>query len=212
MLETVEYVGDKTLREVTITEIMATKGIALECRNPSSNVGIQEGFRTLVGFKNFVGIFLKNRVLNMDGQAVEHVKTLPGWHKKRIEGGMGGEAYSKVSKRASACSMVAKRGSRKIVEGGLALELGVVRKFRGPSTHDVSWLKGMRWRGMHTDSSVILGDMVKKGSKRLAYIRSRGWQDWRMIEKMLMMFSQIMGSIHKLGKIHILIKMKIANF
>ena len=118
-----------------------------------------------------------------------------------------------MQKRASTCSTVAKRASRKIVEGSLALEQGVVRKFRGPSTHDVSWLKGMRWRGMqHTDGSAILGDVVEKGNKRLAYIRSRGWQDWRMIEKMLMMFSQIMGSIHKLGKIHILIKMKIANF
>ena len=155
---------------------------------------------------------MKNGMLRVNGQAVEHVKTLPGWRKKRSDGGMCDEACSIVAKRASTCSTVAKRASRKIVEGSLALEQGVVRKFRGPSTHDVSWLKGMRWRGMHTDSSVILGDMVKKGSKRLAYIRSRGWQDWRMIEKMLMMFSQIMGSIHKLGKIHILIKMKIANF
>ena len=50
MLETVEHVGDKTLREVTITVVMATKDIALECRNLIGNVGIQEVVRTLVGF------------------------------------------------------------------------------------------------------------------------------------------------------------------
>ena len=62
------------------------------------------------------------------------------------------------------------------------------------------------------DGNAISGDLVERGNKRLAYIRSKGWQDWRMIDKMLVMFSQIIGSIHKLGKIHILIKMNIANF
>ena len=118
---------------------------------------------------------MKNRVLSMDGQAVEHVKTLPGWHKKRSDGRMCGEA----------CSTVAKRDSKKIVECASALELGVVRKFRVPSTYNISWLKGMRWRGVHTDGSTMLGDMVEKRNKRLVYIRPREWQDRETIDEML---------------------------
>ena len=78
---------------------------------------------------------------------------------------------------SEASSTMAKSTSKEVVEGALTLALGVVRKFRVPGTHDISRLKSMRRRCVHSEGCTMLGHLIEKRDKRLAYIRSRRGQD-----------------------------------
>ena len=168
LLKPMVHVRSKALEEVTIAVIMAAKDVTLKGVNPSGNVGIQGMFRALVRLTNFVRVFLQSRMLSVDGQTVEHVmRTLPGWRKKRSNGRMSSEAGSTMAKSAI----------KEVVEGALTLVMGVVRKVRVPGTHDISWLKRMRRRCIHTEGSTMSSYLIEKRDKRLAYIRSRGRQD-----------------------------------